>query len=828
MKKVFWLSIRSLVRDWRSGELSVLAIALIIAVSGITTTNLFADRLNRTMAFQAAAFLAADMAVTSHSKLPESWLAKAMTYGLAVARTESFASVIMHGEKLLLCGVKAVSEGYPLRGNLKTTSGGLVEAVQVRSIPSAGEAWVDRRVLTTLDLSLGDDIEIGERLLTISRIITFEPDRKGNFYSLSPRVMINEADMESTGVIQPGSHVHYYFLFSGEQNNLFQFKTWLKKRLNSGQRIMDIYEDRPELGSALSRAERYLGLASTVVVVIAGVAIAMATRRYSRRHYDFTALLRCFGARQSEILRFFVIQILLIGLAASIVGCALGWFTQETLVYLLKGLLPQNLVGPGWLGLGFSLVMGQVILIGFSLAPILRQRYVSPLRVLRQDLDPTPISAWVVYGLAFVVVAILLWRYTEDYRLIFYALSIGFTAIVVLGGIAYLCLRASQHILPYLKLSWRIGVRNLSRHAALNIGQVLAFSITLMAMVVILIVRTDLLETWKKQLSPTTPNHFALNIFPSEWQRFQALLRDNGIETAGFYPIVRGRLNEVNSINVRELVEKESKAERMINRDFSLTYSDALPQDNRIVQGKWWEGDHPGQVSVEQDLAELLNINVGDRITLTFGSRRLRVHVTSLRSLRWDTMNPNFYMILSPGTLDAFPSTYLTSFYLSEQNKAVLTELVKVFPSVILLDIDLIIRQFNMIIAQVTLAIEYVLMFALLAGCTVLFAAVYTSMDQRLYEAGMLRTFGADSTLIRESQLSEFVSLGLLSGMVAAISAEILLWILYRLIFELPYALNWQIWLFTPLVGATLIALFGYWCAGKAVNQSPLIVINDL
>ncbi len=828
MKKVFWLSFRLLLRDWRSGELSVLAIALVIAVAGVTTTNLFADRLNRTMELQAAAFLAADMAVTSHSELPLDWLQKAAGDGLSVARTAGFASVVMNAEKLLLCGVKAVSSNYPLRGSLKTTMGSLADEVLVRDIPRVGEAWVDQRILSTLDLSLGDSIEVGERRLVIGRIITFEPDRKGTFYSLSPRVMINVADMQSTGIVQPGSHVHYSFLFSGEEKKLSAFKIWLKTQLNSGQRIMDIYEDRPELGNALSRAERYLGLASIVVVVIAGVAIAMAARRYSQRHYDFTALLRCLGAQQNEILKFFAIQILLIGMAASVIGSAFGWISQEILVYLLEGLLPQNLVNPGWWGLGFGMATGLVILVGFSLAPILRQRFVSPLRVLRKDLDPVPASAWLVYGLALVAVAVLLWQYTQDLRLILYAISIGFATIVALGGIAYLCLRASRSALPYLKLSWRIGVRNLSRHAVSNMSQILAFSITLMAMVVILLVRTDLLETWKQQLPQDTPNHFALNIFPSEWLAFKRLLKENNVVSRGFYPIVRGRLNGVNGVEMRHLVEKESKAERMINRDFSLTFSDLLPQDNKIVQGTWWQDSHPGQVSVEQDLAKMLNIQIGDSLNLRFGGRDLNAEVTSIRSLRWDMMNPNFYMILSPGTLNNHTSTYLTSFYLSDQKKEVLNKLVKAFPSVTLLDIDLIVKQFKLIILQVTLAVEYVLLFALLAGCSVLFAAVYTSMDQRLYEVGMLRTFGANRDLIRGSQLSEFISLGFLSGIVAALSAEILLWVLYSLIFDLPYEPNWQIWLFTPLAGAILIAAFGYWCVRKAVNQSPLIVINNL
>ena len=685
---------------------------------------------------------------------------------------------------------------------------------------------MERRVLSSLGLNLGDSIEVGERRLRIARILSYEPDRRGNFSSLSPRVMINELDVDSTGIIQPGSHVHYYFLFSGTAKKILEFKAWLKHELVPGQRIMDIYEDRPELGDALSRAQRYLGLTSIVIVIIAGVAIAMASRRYSERHYNFTALLRCMGARHSQIFRFFATQILLIGFLASAIGSGLGWVAQEFLIYLLQGLLPQNLADAELRGFVFSMMTGLAVLIAFSLPPILRQRLVSPLRVIRNDLDPAPASAWLIYGLAFVVISILLWRYTEDAKLVVYSVFIGLAAVLLLAGVAFLLLKITHKLLPYLSVSWRIGVINLSRHSAANISQLLAFSITLMAMVVILLVRTDLLETWEKQLPSHTPNQFALNIFPSEWRAFKGHLDRRNITPGEFYPIVRGRLIQVNGVHVNEIVEKSSKAERLVNRDFSLTFSKALPDDNTIEQGTWWDKVAPGMVSIEQDLAQKLEIEIGDLLTVTVGGKELKSTVLSIRSLRWDTMNPNFYMIFSPGSLDEFPTTYLTSFYLSEQNKYVLNELVKTFPSVTLLDIGLIIEQFNLIIEQVTLAVEYVLIFALMAGCTVLFATVYTSMDRRIYEVGMLRTFGASTKVIRRIQLSEFVGLGFLAGVIAAISAEIILWVLYSKIFELPFHLNWRVWLLTPLVGAAVITISGYSCVRKVINQSPLSAIN--
>ena len=417
LTQTFSLATKFLLRDWRSGELSILAVALIIAVASSTAIGLFADRLNATLLNQAAEFMAADLRLSSHASIPQAWLEEAEKRGLQQARTIEFSTVVLNGDELLLTSVKAVSPGYPLRGYLRTTESDSAVEVKTRGIPEPGTAWVDHRVLTTLNLVLGEAIEVGEKWLTVTRMITYEPDRQGNLYSLTPRVMIHADDLAATGVVQPGSRVHYFALFSSDDERWLDFAHWLKERLQPGQRIMDVREGRPEMGTALNRAERYLGLASIVVVVIAGVAIAMAARRYSQRHFDASAILRCLGAGQRQVLLLFLYQLLWVGVLASLVGCIVGWLGQQGLVWLLADLLPERIAQPSGYAFIFGFITGLVILFGFAAAPVMRLQRTSPLRVLRRDLEPVQVSAWLIYGLALLSITVLLWRYTGDAKL---------------------------------------------------------------------------------------------------------------------------------------------------------------------------------------------------------------------------------------------------------------------------------------------------------------------------------------------------------------------------------------------------------------------------
>ncbi len=824
----FNLALRLLWRDSRSGELTILILALIIAVTSSTAIALFSDRLQRTMTNQTAEFLAADLVIASPDPVPAEWLTKAMQLNLTQARTAEFSSVLIEHDELLLAGVKAVSAAYPLRGFLKTTTTDYSTETITQNGPEKGTAWLEKRILSALKLKLGDTLTVGEKQLTISNIITYEPDKKGDFYSFSPRVMINEGDLEATGIVQPGSHVHYNFQFTGETKALTEFKQWIKPQLNPSQRIMDIHEDRPELGSALDRAERYLGLSSTLVILISGVAIAMATRRYTERHFNATALLRCLGCKQNEILWLYSSQFIVLGVLASAIGCLLGWFAQEALFHLLRGLLPQHVASPGLLAVFFGFIIGMAVLLGFALPPLLRLKQVSPLRVLRRELEPLPSSAWLIYGLSIGIIGLLIWKYTDDIKMTATILGVGLMTLLALGLLIYGLLNLTCKLLPSMSLIWRFGLQGLLRNSRVSVSQILAFSITLVAMVLSFTVRTDLIDNWQKQLPDNAPNHFALNIFPDQQAAFQQELQQQHIDGSRFYPVVKGRLVEINHTPVQQSVSKDTQGENATHRELSLTWTKDLPEENKIVAGNWWNNQQTGLVSVEQKLADSLKIKPGDLLTFTVGSQQINATVASIRELRWDTMKPNFYMIFSPGTLDAYPSTFITSFYLPETQKNVLNTLVKKYPGTTILEVDLILKQFKTILTQLTEAINYLLYFALMAGFTVLFAAVYATLDNRIYEGALMRTLGANRSLLRKTHIIEFFALGLISGLLAVLISEAIIYVLYTQVMHMDYRPSLYLWPVIPVAGALFVGIAGCWGVRHVLNKSPLRVLREL
>jgi putative ABC transport system permease protein len=824
----FNLALRLLWRDSRSGELTILMLALLIAVTSSTAIALFADRLQNTMTTQAAEFLAADLAVTSPTTIPAAWQQKATQLNLAQARTAEFSSVLMEHEEMLLAAIKSVSSTYPLRGVLKAQASESELESEQHQAPVAGTVWVEKRVLSTLKLKIGDVLTVGEKPLTITKIVTYEPDKRGDFYSFSPRVLMNEADLAATNSLQAGSHVHHFFQFSGEAKPLADFKSWIKPQLNPSQKLMDIREDRPELGTALQRAERYLGLSSIIVILISGVAIAMATRRYTERHFNNTAVLRCMGCKQREILWLYSSQFVILGLVTSAVGCLLGWFAQQGLFYLLRDLLPKQLATASGSGILFGFSLGLGVLLGFALPPLLRLKQVSPLRVLRRELEPLPTSGWVVYGLALGVITLLIGRYTQDLNMTVTIVGVGMAVLLVLGLLIVGLLVFTRKHLSSLSLVWRFALQGLVKNNRASVSQLLAFSLTLTAMILSFSVRTDLIEDWQKAMPDNAPNHFALNIFPEQQANFKQDLVEQRISGSQFYPVVRGRLVMINNMPVQQVVSKDSQGDNATHRELSLTWTEGLPEDNKIIEGSWWANIQAGQVSVEQKLAQSLKIKLGDELTFTIGSEQLKATVSSIRTLQWNTMKPNFYMIFSPNTLNNYPYTFITSFYLSPAQKPLLNGLVKKYPSTTVLEVDLILQQIKTILTQLTEAINYLLYFALLAGLMVLLAAVYATLDERIYEGALMRTLGANRGFLRKTQLLEFSVLGLMSGLLAALLSEAIRYALYTQVIHIDYHVNFYVCAIVPLLGAFLVGVVGYWGLRGVVNKSPLRVLREL
>ncbi|BAV32848.1 ABC transporter permease [Sulfuricaulis limicola] len=823
------LAWRLLTRDWRAGELRVLAAALVIAVGAVTAIGFFSDRLNRAMTYQSADLLGADLRLTGAEPVPAEWIRSAADHGLRHVETLDFASVVVHGDKLQLASIKAAAPGYPLRGTLRTAPALYAAETDTVDIPAPGTAWVEARILQALGLAIGARIEIGSAAFTVTRVLTYEPGRGGSFFTMAPRVLMHRDDVAATAVVQPGSRVTYSYLFAGADTDLARYQEWLKTRLGPHHRLFDVRDAGSSIGRALGRAERYLGLTSLLAVLLAGVAIAMGARRYSERHFDTAAMLRCFGATQGDLVRLFVPQFLLLGLVASAAGCALGWLTQEAVFYLLREVYPVRLPPAGLAPVAFGFFTGLLALAGFALPPLMRLRQVPPLRVIRREMAPLPPAAWLVYGSAAAAILILMWRFTGSLLLTAAVLAGSLAAAAALAAFAGALLALSRRVHRRVGVAWRFGMNNLWRRTRTSIGQILAFGLVLMAMAVIALLRTDLLNTWQTQLPPDTPNHFAFNILPQNVAAMQGFFAANRIPASDLYPMVRGRLTEINGRPVTQAVTKEDDGNEAIRRELNLTWTDTLPSDNRLVRGAWWNNTATANpVSVEEKLAKKLGIEIGDELTFSIAGSERRAQVASIRSVQWDSFHPNFYMIFPPGALDGLPATYLTSFHLEPEQKPLLTSLVRAFPAVTVLEMDQVLAQVRTILAQVTAAVELVLLFVLAAGFAVLFAVLSASLDERFHEGALLRTLGAGRRQLRAAHFAEFAVLGMLAGVLAAIGTELIAWVLYTRAFELEYRFKWPVWVLTPLAGGLLIGLAGYIGTRRVVSQSPLTVLREL
>ncbi|MDE1943213.1 MAG: FtsX-like permease family protein [Betaproteobacteria bacterium] len=823
------LAWRFLRRDWRAGELRILLGALVIAVATTSAIGFFTDRLQRAMVRQSAELLGADLVLKTPRPAQQAWLDEARARGLRVAQGLEFPSVVLHGEALQLCDVRAVEPGYPLRGRLRIAPAPDAPAQETRELPARGEAWVEARLLPLLQASLGDTLTLGRLSLRMTRVLAFEPGSGGNLAALAPGVLVRAEDLAQAGVIAPGSRVTYDTQFAGDPEPLARYKRWLAAHAGTGAQLVDVHEGRPAIGSALDRTERYLGLASVSAALLAGVAIAMGARRYSERHFDVSAMLRCLGVTQRNLVRFYLRQLLLLGLLGSGTGVLLGFAAHWGLLFLLSGLLPAQLPPPGLQPAAFGFFTGLVLLTGFALPPVLRLQRVPPLRVLRRELDPLPLGAWLVYGAALATLALLLWRTTGSLALTASVLGGSVAALAGFGTLAWSLLRAIRWPMKGAGVAWRYGLHALWRRPALAVGQILAFGLVFMAMALTALLRGDLLSTWRSQLPARAPNHFVINVLPDQVGPFSVFLREQHIDSAALYPMVRARLTAINGTPAG--ARNGHTHDESLRRELNLTWSRTLQADNGLTAGRWWQPGDEGQplVSLEAGVADRLGVGLNDRLTFDFGGgQTLEVRVASLRTVQWDSFKPNFFMIFPPGTIDRFPATYVTSFYLPPGEQALMAQMVRRFPAVTVIDLEPLMAQVRQILSQVTLAVEYVLAGVLLAGFAVLAASLQASQDERLFEGALLRTLGASRYQLRAGHLSEFVLLGGLSGLFAAAGAQGVSALLYDRVFHLPVHVQWPLWLLLPPLGALVVGAAGYWGTRRVVEQSPLAVLRGL
>ena len=872
------LAARLLKRDWHGGELRLLSLALVMAVTSVTGIALFTDRLEKALLLESANMLAADRIVSGRGVLPEEVLEEGKARGLRTAETLSFTSMAFSESGNLLVAAKAVTDNYPLRGDVIIADAPFIRGTPIPSGPPPGEVWLESRALPALGIEVGDTVSVGEAELNVSKIIVTEPDRTGGGLvdNAGPRLMLHMDDVETTNVVQLGSRISYRYLFAHDDLELLdEFEGWFRAQEEWRGRyyIRDIRDESEEVSEALERAESFLLLGSLFAVLLAGVAIALTAKRYSERHYDYVAILKTLGCTSAQISLIYLAIQSMLGVIAVLVGCVLGYLVHQGVFLLLQSVLIFTLPPAGFQPYVIGSLTAFVCLFAFALPPLLALRETPPLRVLRKDITQQKISANVPYLFGILGTVFLIYWYSEDLFLSSVLISAVAVIALFLSIVSYLFLRSSGSAGMKAGSAWLLAMTAARRRRKQNVLQVMVFSVTIMSLLILTLVRTDLIEEWQAQLPENTPNHFMMNITQGQIEGIQNFFADNGVESNPFYSLTSARvtringdlpnpreddedslgggtltenarrdgaeLNELGGLNVSPQSDappvlsgrEASTGGRRVRGQLSrrqVTWAEELPDDNLVTAGTWWGMEPlPGYVSIEEEYADWLDLELGDRIEFEVNRQIVAAEVSSFRSVRWDNMQPNFFVIFSPGTIDHLGATFLSTALMEREQKILLNDLIRLFPTVVIIEIDALIEQIQTIIAQVTSAIELISILVLICGALVLLSCVNASLDERFRENAILRTLGAGKKLILTSLLIEFASIGIVAGLIATIGAEVTLYYLQEQVFQQEFSPHYWVWAAGPLLGMLIIGGLGINSTRRVVHTSPLAVLRS-
>jgi putative ABC transport system permease protein len=814
-------------RNWAAGELRVLLLALFIAVASVTTVGFFADRVQAALDRQANELLGGDLVVIADKPLPQDFKDTAARQGLATAQTRTFPSMVIAAGGVNLAEIKAVTDGFPLRGKIRIADGKDAPDRDVVGGPKPGTVWIGAALAARLNLDVGDTLQVGRARLAVAAIIRREPDSVLDYFGIAPRVLMHDADVESTGLIQLGSRVVYRLLVGGEVDAVQKFRDEMKAKIGRGQRMEGVRDARGEVRTALERSQRFLGLASLLSVVLASVAVALAARRFSQRQIDAAAMMRCLGATHADLFAVHAWQFAALGVVACTLGSLAGYAAQEVLAHWLTAFFTVALPLPGPLPALRGAVIGFVLLLGFTLPPLLRLRNVSTMRVMRRDIaaaEPLSLAAFML-GLS-ALCALIVWQ-AGDVKMGAIAVG-GFAAtLAVCAILGYAMIRLVARARGVASGPWRYGLANLRRRTGASLVQVMALGLGLMAMLMLTLVRTELITKWQQSMPPDMPNRFAINIQSDQLPEVKKHFADLKLTTPDLYPMVRGRLTQIGERAVAAGDFKDERAKRLVEREFNLSWSPTNRPDNKIVAGTFWAPDSKAQeFSVEEGLAKTFGLKVGDLLTFDVAGSRFSAKVTSLRKVDWDSFKPNFFVIASPSLLESYPASWITSFHLPEGRDDVINGLVQRFPNVSVIDLSALMAQFQRITDQVSRAVEFVFLFAIAAGLVVLFAAISSTQDERVFEGAILRTLGADRRQLTILQLAEFLTIGLLAGTIASAGAVALAVVLSENVLGVAYDFRWGLPLAGIAIGGIGVAIAGLLGTRRAVNSPPLQTIR--
>ena len=829
------LILRLVARDWRAGELRLLLAALLVAVGTVSAITFFVDRLHQALLAESTSFLAADRVLSGSQPIPDSFRDGAISQGLVISDTVLFPSMVYaetSAARNQLVSVKAVSETYPLRGTLRIADEPFATDRPTDSLPERGEVWLDSRLFPSLGVALGDFVQVGYEKLKISRVLTSEPDRGGSFFDLGPRVLMRMADVPATRVIQPGSRIGYRLLLAGDDSALSDYREQFREQFLGKYRWQSIRESSPSIGSALDRAESFLLLGGLLAVILAGIAVALSANRYAKRHYDHVSVLKTLGATPGEIQWGYFGVLTVLGVGGIVLGLLLGTGIHLGIVQLLATYLPSNLPLPGTRPLWLGAATGFICLIAFALPPLLALKNISPMRAVRRDLSVTTTSGLITYGLGTCGALTLLVWYSNSLWLTFWALAGGFLVCLVFGIIATLLLRGGRLAGMQAGSLWRLALAGLQRRRRENVAQIMIFGLAIMLLLILVLIRTSLLDEWRQQIPENAPNHFVMNVTRDQVDAMQTLLEEHTDYEGTLFPMMRGRIEAVNEVPVRDYQRRNRSEDRggpRLSSERNLTWTNEPPPNNKMITGSWWAADtQESLVSIEQGYAFGWGLGVGDELTFDLGGLKVVAKVANIRSVEWDSLRPNFFIIFSEAALADVPATYMTSFYLSPDRKRFLNEILSNYPTITVIEVDELINQVQQIISRVTQAVELVLVLVLGAGALVLIASIQASRDQRMKEHALIRTLGGSRRLIAGSLASEFSILGLFSGVVAVVGAEITVYALESQVFEMSYQARPWFWLVGPLLGTLIVVTVGYLGTRSLISTPPATILRDL
>jgi putative ABC transport system permease protein len=851
------VDVKLLWRDWRGGQLNLIITALVLAVMVVTAVSMLADRVERGLSDQISSFLAADLALRGGIPIAQEFRDKARDLNIESVDLALFPSMVFHGDASYLASIKVVEDNYPLRGQME-----LADSLDSSSIrytsngPAKGEAWVEARLLNLVGMKMGDTLEVGYSKLRVSALIVNEPDRGTGFASAGPRVMMNQRDLADSQLIRPGARVSYRFLMSGSELSIDQYQAWYKSNyavpesnaeeaggaVNNHYRLVTPENAEQSLADALQRGRAFLLLSGTIGVLLAGLAMALASHRYASRLTDQVALMKAWGQSSWSIRRSHFLRLSIIAVGSTLLGIGLGWLAHYLLMQAAQGLFNAQLPLPGWRPWLVAAVTGVMCVLGFALPALWHLPSIAPLRVLRRDLPDTLLSRGKRLWVGVLTLFTLTFWYSESLLMTLLFLGALFSLFAVCALIALQILKLVQRFGSWKGSYVRLGLANLWRRRDQTLVQLVGFSTTLMLLLVVTGMRTNLIAEWEQQLPKETPSHFIYNVSSSELAGVQELLASEQVNTAQWFPMVRGRLVKINGEPITRERMRQSDG---LSREVNFTQSEDIPVSNQIIEGKWWQLDNQShkdaqalnQFSIESDVAGEIGLKLGDEVEFSVGGLTFSSVLTSVRSVDWQSMNPNFYIVFSPGTLDEYAPNWVTSIQsevvlddarVVQQQAPFVSRMVKKFPTSVVLPVRDIIERIRNVITRVTQGLEMIMLLVLACGAMVLFAAIGVSFDERLRENAILRTLGSSKKIVIGALAVEYAALGAIAGLIASTGAELVLYFVQTEVFDMAPSWHPTLWVLGLLSGTILITILGLLRSRDIIRVPPLQSLRAL